>query len=250
MRARAELHSAMLDASKLRNGLELKRALEVAVSHGVNPTSALCKSVKQLLATFVGENSRLKAEQQLQKVCETSYPILPDICPKLQTALFVGVRPVNPRLISRATELLMGGLTRRALCLSDLFKIIHQPAILSFLAERDLNALLVNRQFYEYVMRFSYFAALHAQEQKVAEARPKRKKQPPKESSPAALSSSPMMAIDIDAKIPEVVTPYGFGNSQPRFGVSKLDISPQQLRRIELEKIRRAREKLLKKMWF
>ena len=68
----------------------------------------------------------VQAEQQLQRVCDTSYPILPDICPKLQTALFVGVRPVNPALISRATELLMGGLARRTVQLADVFKVIHQ----------------------------------------------------------------------------------------------------------------------------
>ncbi len=49
VKARADLRFAMLEASKLRNGLELKRALEQAISYGVNPTSELCKSVKQLM---------------------------------------------------------------------------------------------------------------------------------------------------------------------------------------------------------
>jgi len=240
VKARRHLRDAMLDASKLRNGVELKRALELAISYGVNPTSSLCKSVKQLMHTFVGENSKIKAEQQLQRVCESNYPILPDICPKLQTALFVGVKPLNPALISRATEFLMGGFTRRRVQFADLFKVIHQPAILSFLDQRDLNALLVNRQFYEYIMRHSYFSALQQRAAKLENSRPHRAKPSSKQNSPVVL--------DIDAPIPEVVTPYGFGSARPRF--SKVQLSPQEVRKIELEKIKRAREKLLRKMWF
>ena len=116
-------------------------------------------------------------------MCEASYPILPEICPKLQTALFIGVRDNNPALVEKAPQLLMGGFTRRSVTFSDLFKVIHQPWILSFLNQNDLNALLVNRQFYEYVMRHSYFEALKNREEKVAQAKPKHRRKPVRTSS-------------------------------------------------------------------
>lgn len=267
--ARKALRRAMLDASKLRNPLELKRALEQAISFGVNPTSALCKSAKQLMHTFVGENSKIKAEQQLQKVCEASYPILPDICLKLQTALFVGVNTINSALINKATTFLMDGLSRQKVDFSVLFKVIHQPTILSFLNQFELNALLVNREFYDYIMRHSYFYALKLREVKLHKPRQSRqtrqtrqkqlknkcKKTATKPNSDSSDSHGPIPSkkqTDPDSPPAKVTLPFGFGSSQPRFEDDNFDysVSPSEKRKIELEQIRRAREKLLRELWF